>query len=88
MATNKTGRRIPRADSFGKRLTYIRVELGLTQEQAAELCDVRKPTWTYWEAHPDRSPRDLLNVVTRISEALGIDRDWLLWGTSENQQAC
>lgn len=66
------------ADTFGNRLTLIRREKGLTVEDAARLAGVAHPTWSTWE-HGAR-PRDLADVVSRISTALGVDRVWLTWG--------
>lgn len=47
-------------------------------EKAAQAAGVSPATWSTWErgAHP----RDLLDVVRRVSEGLDVDRDWLVWG--------
>lgn len=65
-------------DTFGARLLLLRKQKGLTVEQAAKVCGLATPTWTTWEngAHP----RDFIRAVSRISEHLGVDRDWLTWG--------
>jgi transcriptional regulator with XRE-family HTH domain len=81
MTTQTTGsaRRgwVPR-DTFAARLVLVRADHGLTQEQAAGACGLNRATWRLWEA--GGSPRNMAEVVARISEGLGVDRDWLLWG--------
>lgn len=66
------------SDTFGTRLLLVRKEKGLSVEQAAKLCGVAQPTWSTWErgAHP----RDLVRAVRDISQALGVDQQWLMWG--------
>lgn len=68
-------------DSFGSRLLLLRREKHLTVEQIAKLCGIAQPTWTTWEN--GARPRDFLNAVTKIVDATGVDRDWLLWGASD-----
>ena len=47
--------------------------------ELATLCGQPLTTWGTWER--ERSmPRNLLEVVTAITNATGVDRDWLLWG--------
>jgi transcriptional regulator with XRE-family HTH domain len=60
------------------RLRIVRFDLGLSVDQAAELCDVAPATWTKWEH--GTQPRTLVRVIERISAATGIDREWLMWG--------
>jgi transcriptional regulator with XRE-family HTH domain len=66
------------ADTFGARLLLIRRQKRMTVEAIAKACGVAHPTWTTWEngAHP----RDVVGAVQKISDALGVDRDWLMWG--------
>lgn len=66
------------SDSFGARLLLIRKELGLSQEEAALRCGLEAGSWSKWEN--GTSPRALPVVVHKIVSALGVDRDWLIWG--------
>jgi transcriptional regulator with XRE-family HTH domain len=50
----------------------------MTQEQAAAACGLNRATWRLWEA--GGSPRNMADVVAKITRGLGVDRDWLLWG--------
>lgn len=68
-------------DSFGSRLLLLRREKHMTVEQIAKLCGIAQPTWTTWEN--GARPRDFLTAVTKIVDATGVDRDWLLWGASD-----
>jgi transcriptional regulator with XRE-family HTH domain len=65
-------------DTFGARLVLVRRELGLSQSEAAERCGISGATWATWEL--GRSPRNMPRQVDKISDALGVDRDWLMWG--------
>ena len=71
-------------DSFGDRLLRVRKARKLTVDKAAQAASVSAATWSTWErgAHP----RDLLDVVQRVSAGLDVDRDWLLWGSSLDPQ--
>lgn len=66
------------ADTFGTRLLIARKQRGLTVEGVAKACGIAHPTWTTWEN--GAKPRDLVTAVHKISAALGVDRDWLMWG--------
>lgn len=55
-----------------------RFHTGLTVKKAAARCGLNYGSWSKWEN--GASPRDLLTVVARISEGLGVDREWLLFG--------
>ncbi len=71
-------RTIP-VDTFGNRLILVRAHLGhLTVKEAAEKCTLNYGSWSNWER--GKLPRDKIEVADAISEALGIDRDWLLHG--------
>lgn len=69
--------RIP-ADTFANRLVLARRLESLTIREAAAKCGLHYATWSTWEG--GRRPVDVLDAVQRISEALDIDRDWLLFG--------
>lgn len=66
------------ADTFGTRLFILRKQKGMTVEAIARLCGVAHPTWTTWEN--GAQPRRLVEAVQKISDATGVDRDWLMWG--------
>jgi transcriptional regulator with XRE-family HTH domain len=66
-------------DQFRYRLLLARLHAGnLTTREAAERCGVNYVSWSNWER--GMKPRDLVDVVERVSEGLGVDRDWLLFG--------
>lgn len=71
-------------DTFGSRLLRVRKEKRLTVEAVAKLCGVAHPTWTTWEN--GSMPRDLAGTVQKIAVALGVDRDWLMWGDSRTSR--
>lgn len=66
------------ADTFATRLILLRHELGVTVDEISARCGIASATWSTWE-HGTR-PRDLVEVVTRIADGTGYDRDWLMWG--------
>jgi transcriptional regulator with XRE-family HTH domain len=67
------------SDTFAARLLLARHHAGrLSQREAAEKCGLNYASWSNWEE--GRRPRDLLDVVQQIAEALDIDRTWLLFG--------
>jgi transcriptional regulator with XRE-family HTH domain len=66
-------------DTFAGRLKLVRLHAGnLTIMQAAERCGLLNQSWSNWEN--GKVPRDKDDIVLAISEALGIDKDWLMWG--------
>lgn len=69
-------------DTFAHRLRALRHELGLTVDQIARECDVNAKTWSTWEN--GRKPQDMASVVQKIQAGTGVDRDWLLWGGTQN----
>jgi transcriptional regulator with XRE-family HTH domain len=78
-------------DSFAIRLLLVRRALGLTQEEAAEKCGLDNGSWSNWEN--GKNPRNMAEAVHKIVRALGVDRDWLIWGgdlgpSSTNWLAC
>lgn len=65
-------------DTLANRLVLIRRTLGLTQRMAAELCGL---TFGEWQSLEDgRAARGIDQKVNRICAAVGVDRDWLMWG--------
>lgn len=77
IGTLPQSRKIPR-DSFALRLISLRHELDLSQEQVADLCGVKRPTWATWEN--GSIPRNMAEQAQKIARATGYDRDWLLYG--------
>lgn len=67
-------------DTFGYRLYLLRSELGLTLKEVAALCDLNDKSWSNWEQ--GHSPRNQLDVVKKIADATGVNRDWLMWGST------
>lgn len=65
-------------DTLASRLVQLRHGLGLTQAEAAEKCDLDDGSWSNWER--GARPRDMVDVVAKITDALHVDRDWLMWG--------
>jgi transcriptional regulator with XRE-family HTH domain len=76
---DNSGGFIPRVESFGDRLALLRHRLGLSRKAAAAKCDLDDASWANWERANTR-PRDFPEVVQAISDNLGADRDWLMWG--------
>ncbi|SRR6266540_416472 len=67
------------ADTFAARLLLARHHAGrLSQREAAERCGLNYASWSNWEE--GKRPRDLLDIVGRVSAELGIDFNWLLLG--------
>lgn len=66
------------ADTFGSRLNRVRKAKGLTVEQISAQVGVAQPTWSTWER--GATPRNMGAAVAKIALALGVDRDWLMWG--------
>lgn len=67
------------ADTFAHRLMLVRAHAGyMTVKDAAERAGLNYGSWSNWER--GSMPRDLLDVVQKISDALDIDYDWLLFG--------
>lgn len=72
------GGRIP-LDTFANRVMLARVHAGFqTIDDAAKRCGLNRQSWSNWEK--GMKPRDLLDVVEAISDGLGVDRNWLLFG--------
>lgn len=65
-------------DTFGLRLIALRTHLQLTQAEIAARCELDDGSWSNWERGV--KPRGMDGIVRKITEALGVDRDWLMWG--------
>lgn len=65
-------------DTLANRLVLVRRSLGMTQRAAAEKCGLTFGEWQSLEE--GRQARGLDVKVARISRALGVNRDWLIWG--------
>lgn len=65
-------------DTFGLRLIALRTHLKLTQAEIAQRCGLDDGSWSNWER--GARPRGMDEIVRKISDALGVDRDWLMWG--------
>ena len=74
------------ADTFAGRLVLTRRHLGrISQEEAALRCGVNPKTWAQWEL--GRHPQEMHLVIDQIHRALGVDRNWLMWGVTLRQPA-
>jgi len=69
---------VPTATDFGTRLLLVRKHLGLTVRDAAGRSGVHYATWSTWER--GTIPADKGAEVAKISQALGVDPTWLMWG--------
>lgn len=65
-------------DSLANRLILLRAERKLSQRMAAQTCDITFGEWQGMEA--GRGTRQVDVKVKKIALALGVDRDWLMWG--------
>lgn len=75
----QTPRRGIPADTYAHRLMLARAHAGnLSIREAAERAGLNYASWANWE-QGTRS-RTLVEDVQAISEALGVDRDWLMYG--------
>lgn len=69
------------ANTFATRLILVRRELGISVKEAAARAGLHYATWSTWEN--GRKPADMPTVVKAISDGLGVDRDWLMWGQTD-----
>lgn len=74
------GGRIPKS-TVGTRVRDARLEVGLSQREAAETCGLTYGEWQSIEA--GRRAGELDIKVDKIARGLGYDRNWLMWGTSD-----
>lgn len=65
-------------DSLALRLFLVRKQLGLSQRQAALKTGVSYGSWQSME--DGRQARGVDTKVAKICAALGVDREWLMWG--------
>lgn len=65
-------------DTFAARLLLARRHLGLSVKDAAARCHIHYATWSTWER--GSVPQNYPDIVQRVSEGLGVNRDWLAWG--------
>lgn len=70
-------RKVPH-DTFGSRLVLLRHDLGLTQQQIADLVGVGRAAWNTWEN--GSIPRSQADIARKITDATGYDLKWLLYG--------
>lgn len=73
-------------DTFAVRLIAARKGRGLTQAEAAKLCDLDDGSWSNWEN--GSRPRGMNEVVSKIAGGLKVDRDWLMWGRESICPSC
>lgn len=69
----------PTLTTFGARLALIRWERGLNIKEAATACQIAPATWREWELN-GKKPRDYMGVSRQISDRLGVDLHWLVFG--------
>ena len=65
-------------DDLATRLLVLRHQRGLTQREAALACGINYGAWQSME--DGRQARGLDQKIARISAALGVSREWLMWG--------
>lgn len=67
------------AQTFGTRLAMVRRHLGWNIKEAASRTGLDDGSWSNWER--GALPRNMAEVVERIHQETGADRDWLMWGS-------
>jgi len=67
--------KVPPSSGFGRRLTAIRQERGLTQTQLAELIDSTQRVISYYETVADSAPGP---IIVQLAQALAVSADELL----------
>ena len=70
-------------DTFGTRIWAMRRELGWNRQRLAAECGVSPASVRSWER--GSLPRNMPQVVQAISDATGVDRDWLMWGETNRR---
>ncbi|OZE98180.1 helix-turn-helix domain-containing protein [Rhodococcoides fascians] len=65
-------------DTLENRLRLVRAEKKLSQRAAAELIGISAREWQSMEE--GRAARRVDLKVAKIAEAMGVDREWLMWG--------
>ena len=71
-------------DSLANRLILVRSERRLSQRAAADECGLTFGEWQGMES--GRGTRRLDLKIRQIAMALGVDRDWLMWGGPLNDE--
>ena len=74
-----SGRWTPKDSDFGARVWALRRELGWNRTRLAKAIGISQATIGQWE-RMGIAPRNMPEVVQAISDATGVDRDWLMWG--------
>jgi transcriptional regulator with XRE-family HTH domain len=67
--------KVPPSSEFGRRLTAIRQERGLTQTQLAERIDASQRVISYYETVADSAPG---SIIVQLAQALEVSADELL----------
>lgn len=65
-------------DTLSNRLVLLRHERDLSQKEASFRTGVSYGVWQGMEI--GRDTRSVDKAVAKIAAALGVDRDWLMWG--------
>lgn len=74
----------PTLGEFGARLALVRWNYGrLNVKEAAVICGVPAASWRDWELN-GAMPRDYLGVCKQISDRLGVDLEWLVFGPGDD----
>ncbi|SCZ14017.1 Helix-turn-helix domain-containing protein [Rhodococcus erythropolis] len=68
------------ADTLANRFKLIRADLGMSQREFGDRVGI--PASQVQSIEDGSSPRGLDIKVKKIALALGVDRDWLMWGGS------
>jgi transcriptional regulator with XRE-family HTH domain len=66
-----------RNSAVGRRLSYLRHALGLTQRQLAEILNITGPRWANYEVGTSRIPVD---IALRLVEKWEVSLDWIYYG--------
>ena len=66
------------ADTLPLRLVMLRYEASVSQREAAFRCGITPRVWQGMEE--GRSTAKLLDILKRIADEFGYDRDWLAYG--------
>lgn len=71
---------IPTTEAFAARLALVRREMGWNLREASIECGLATNAWARYEE--GNAPRNLIDVVEKISDRTGVDRYWLTFGTA------
>ena len=85
MSTQSVGPWIPLDDTFGARLALVRQKFAWNLKEAAIACSLPSNSWREWELL-GRVPRNIVEVVEKISSRTGADDYWLLTGKKNPRQ--